>query len=34
MKPETVEWATKADANLATARREAAVDDSPNYDAV
>ena len=34
MKPETVEWATKAEADLATARREAAVDDTPNYDAV
>jgi HEPN domain-containing protein len=34
MKPETVEWVTKADADLATARREAAVDDTPNYDAV
>jgi len=34
MKPETLEWTAKADADLATARREAAVDDSPNYDAV
>lgn len=34
MKPETVEWTTKAEADLATAKREAAVDDSANYDAV
>jgi HEPN domain-containing protein len=34
MKPETVEWITKADADLATARREPAVEDSANYDAV
>lgn len=34
MKPETLEWTAKADADLATAQREAKVDDSPNYDAV
>lgn len=34
MKPETVEWVAKADADLATAKREAAVVESPNYDAV
>ena len=34
MKPETVEWASKADADLDTAKREAAVVESPNYDAV
>lgn len=34
MKPETVEWAAKADADLDTAKREAAVVESPNYDAV
>ncbi|MBT1076770.1 HEPN domain-containing protein [Geobacter grbiciae] len=34
MKPETAEWTSKADANLATAQREASVDDGPNYDAV
>lgn len=34
MKPETVEWVVKADADLATAKREAAVVESPNYDAV
>ncbi|HEY4743628.1 MAG TPA: HEPN domain-containing protein [Desulfuromonadaceae bacterium] len=34
MKPETGEWTAKADADLATAQREAAVDQSPNYDAV
>lgn len=34
MKPETVEWVAKADADLGTAKREAAVVESPNYDAV
>jgi len=34
MKPETVEWTAKAAADLATAQREIAVDDEPNYDAV
>ncbi|MGB4598723.1 MAG: HEPN domain-containing protein [Trichlorobacter sp.] len=34
MKPETGEWTTKAEADLATAQREAVVDESPNYDAV
>lgn len=34
MKPETVEWAAKADADLDTAKREAAVVESSNYDAV
>ena len=34
MKPETVEWVAKADADLDTAKREAAVVESPNYDAV
>lgn len=34
MKPETAEWTSKADADLATAQREASVDDAPNYDAV
>ena len=34
MKPETVEWTDKADADLATAEREVAVADTPNYDAV
>lgn len=34
MKPETGEWTAKADADLATAQREAAVEQSPNYDAV
>jgi len=31
MKPETAEWTSKADADLATAQREAAVADAPNY---
>jgi HEPN domain-containing protein len=34
MKPETVEWIAKAEADLATARREADVIESANYDAV
>jgi len=34
MKPEIVEWVAKADADLDTAKREAAVVESPNYDAV
>jgi HEPN domain-containing protein len=34
MKPEMAEWVVKADADLDTARREAAVVESPNYDAV
>lgn len=34
MKPETREWTAKADADLNTAKREAAVVESPNYDAV
>ena len=34
MKPETKEWVTKADADLVTAKREAAAVESPNYDAV
>lgn len=34
MKPETGEWIDKANADFATARRESAVNDSPNYDAV
>jgi len=34
MKPETLEWTAKADADLDTAKREAAVAESPNYDAV
>jgi len=34
MKPETVEWTAKAAADLATAQREIAVEDEPNYDAV
>ena len=34
MKPETAEWVAKAEADLATARREAAVIESANYDAV
>ena len=34
MRPETVEWVAKAAADLATAQREAAVGDMPNYDAV
>ena len=34
MKPETMEWVAKANADLDTAKREAAVIDSPNYDAV
>ena len=34
MKPETAEWVAKAEGDLATARREAGVIESPNYDAV
>jgi HEPN domain-containing protein len=34
MKPETVEWVDKADADLDTAKREATVVESPNNDAV
>ena len=34
MKPETVEWVGKADADLDTAKREVAIVESPNYDAV
>jgi len=34
MKPETAEWIAKAEADLATARREATVTEFPNYDAV
>jgi HEPN domain-containing protein len=34
MKPETVEWTDKADADLATAEREVAVAEAPNNDAV
>lgn len=34
MKPETAEWVAKAEADLATARREATVIEFPNYDAV
>jgi len=34
MKPETKEWVAKADADLVTAKREAAAVESPNYDAV
>ena len=34
MKPETEEWVAKADADLATAQREAAVDEAPDFDAV
>ena len=34
MKPETAEWVVKAEADLATARREAGVIESANYDAV
>ena len=34
MKPETVEWVDKADADLDTARREVAAVEAPNYDAV
>lgn len=34
MKPETLEWTAKADADLDTAKREAAVIESPNFDAV
>jgi len=34
MKPETEEWVAKADADLDTAKREVAVVDAPNYDAV
>lgn len=34
MKPETREWVAKANADLDTAKREAAVVESPNYDAV
>jgi hypothetical protein len=31
MKPETVEWVDKADADLDTAKREVAIIESPNY---
>lgn len=34
MKPETAEWIAKAEADLATARREVDVIESANYDAV
>jgi len=34
MKPETAEWVVKAEADLSTARREADVIESANYDAV
>lgn len=34
LKPETVEWVAKADADLDTAKREVAVVEAPNYDAV
>lgn len=34
MKPITAEWIEKAEADLATARRELAAIDHPNYDAV
>ncbi|ABB30463.1 HEPN domain protein [Geobacter metallireducens RCH3] len=34
MKPETAELTSKADADLATAQREASVDDAPNFDEV
>ena len=34
MKPETMEWVAKADADLDTAKREEVVVESPNYDAV
>ena len=34
MKPETLEWVAKADADLDTAKREAVIVESPNYDAV
>jgi len=34
MKPETEEWIQKAEGDMRTARREFAVDDAPNYDAV
>jgi HEPN domain-containing protein len=33
MKPSTLEWIAKADADLLTARRELAAADHPNYDA-
>jgi len=34
MKPKTTEWIAKAEADLATARREAGVIESANYGAV
>jgi HEPN domain-containing protein len=34
MKPETLEWTAKADADLDTAKREVAIVELPNYDAV
>lgn len=34
MKPETSEWIQKAEGDMRTARREFAVEDDPNYDAV
>ena len=34
MKPETAEWIQKAEGDRGTARREFAVEDTPNYDAV
>jgi HEPN domain-containing protein len=34
MKHETAEWVAKAEADLATARREASVTEHPNFDAV
>jgi HEPN domain-containing protein len=34
MKPETLEWVTKAEGDIRTARREMAVEHEPNYDAV
>ena len=34
MKPTTAEWAAKAEGDYCTSRRELAVQESPNYDAV
>ena len=34
MKPTTAEWVAKAEGDYVTARRELAVKESPNYDAV
>jgi HEPN domain-containing protein len=34
MKPEAMEWVTKAEGDIRTARRELAVEHEPNYDAV